>query len=319
MAEVESVTLEIEPEKWHSLFAYLEHLNDTKFKGCELSGHGEIVMVKPGVFRLTKLYFTEQFAEPAHTELGPGFGKLWVNMPAKNRKRMRFWWHSHTTFSVYWSQTDEKNIERWAKEMGYLFSLVINEENEYKIRFDMVTPITISEVDVNIKVNYELSRKTKNKIIKDLHTKLKKKPVKVVKYTKVKKGISRRMVPVTDDTYWDKQERLYVQSEEAKVSPCRDCEFLKQNKCIYPDCNYDDIVTERLQKKAIDDKDFDRNQLVVNFYGKEARGEKVAGGATKDDGKGNTKVERTVKRIKNRTQRRNKKAKRTKSTKEQAN
>jgi proteasome lid subunit RPN8/RPN11 len=64
-------------------------------------------------------------------------------------------WHSHGNGSVFWSSTDEENIETLGKFMKYLISIVVNNKRDYKARIDYFYPIHVHadiKLDVHIPI-----------------------------------------------------------------------------------------------------------------------------------------------------------------------
>ena len=61
------------------------------------------------------------------------------------------WWHSHGTGSTFWSGTDEKAIEEYGGGK-WSVSLVVNAEEEYKLRVDWFKPKHASLEDTELEI-----------------------------------------------------------------------------------------------------------------------------------------------------------------------
>jgi len=67
----------------------------------------------------------------------------------QNSSKFNFAIHSHGNLNVFWSSTDEENIGNWdaGKEV---VSMVINNDMDYKIRYDSLSPYRITHEDIEL-------------------------------------------------------------------------------------------------------------------------------------------------------------------------
>lgn len=73
--------------------------------------------------------------------------------------RLSFWWHSHATMSVFFSGTDESQIERFSGD-GLFWSVVTNRKGDITVRCDVRNPINITFEDCDFEVNWRRTDQT---------------------------------------------------------------------------------------------------------------------------------------------------------------
>lgn len=106
-------------------------------------------------------------------------------------EELRGSWHSHVNMGVFYSNDDDKVIERYLATMPYCWSIVVNKRAEFKGRFDIVDPIHIKEMDVKLYVEHDPSFEADVQKQLDEHVKIVQRvnnPYNVGKATAVKTG-----------------------------------------------------------------------------------------------------------------------------------
>jgi hypothetical protein len=122
-------------ETWTRLWSYVN--------ACpmEVGGLGTVDMVG-GNAVISEVFLLKQHVGVAHTNLDPKavreFVMDWVKA-GKNPERLKFWWHSHATFPVGWSSTDEATIRRMT-ERTPLVSFVGNHKGDQRVRITTAAP-----------------------------------------------------------------------------------------------------------------------------------------------------------------------------------
>jgi proteasome lid subunit RPN8/RPN11 len=119
----------------------------------ETSGLGRVVKIGDEKLLITDIYFFDQTNSSGSTVLSSksvaDFVTDWV-IEGKNPEELKLWWHSHADINVYWSSTDESNIERLGN--GWLISIVGNHKGHFLARIDFFDGSQKKTSKVNIKV-----------------------------------------------------------------------------------------------------------------------------------------------------------------------
>lgn len=66
--------------------------------------------------------------------------------------KLRFRWHSHGENNVFFSATDNADIEKW--ESDWVFNLVVNAKGEHCARFDQMRPTRVRYHPVELRIDY---------------------------------------------------------------------------------------------------------------------------------------------------------------------
>lgn len=138
----EAVTLLITPKIWSKIFAYAQLAEG------EISGFGSLNKrnVIDSLFPLL-----EQECGYADTEMTEDAIQGFIE--SGNSQRARVWWHSHVDMGVFWSPTDENNIETLGRFYDYIISIVVNKRREIKTRLDIFRPVRIKFLDANLRLS----------------------------------------------------------------------------------------------------------------------------------------------------------------------
>jgi hypothetical protein len=71
----------------------------------------------------------------------------------EDTSRIKLWWHSHGDLGVFWSTTDEANIQRLANS-SYMISIVGNKDRKSLTRIDLYQPFHVTLNDVRTESYY---------------------------------------------------------------------------------------------------------------------------------------------------------------------
>jgi proteasome lid subunit RPN8/RPN11 len=121
----------------------------------EIGGIAYVELIDKGHFHISEFVMLEQEASMASVDIeGDAFIKEITKAAEKEEEHLlRCSWHSHPTFSVYFSGTDEDGIKSY-KQTGtpWLLSLVYNQDGEIATRVDIFDHeisghITISDIE----------------------------------------------------------------------------------------------------------------------------------------------------------------------------
>ncbi len=140
-----------EHKAWHKLQKY------TEFAKGEISGIG-IVEALPNFFYVPEVFLFKQVSTATHTSIDrEDYMKFTSNMMKAGEpiEKLKLWWHTHGDMSVFWSPTDEANIQDfdWEKpEDNWVLSIVLNKSGNYKTRLDIFSPLRLTIHDLNVVV-----------------------------------------------------------------------------------------------------------------------------------------------------------------------
>jgi len=117
----------------------------------EISGLGTVEANENGDLEVTELYLLDQVVSSGDTELPcESVAKFMAEAPDKgiDLSKVRLWWHSHATMSVYWSPTDEAAINSFDASPWFV-SIVGNHAGDYLARIDLfpteLTPVRLGQ------------------------------------------------------------------------------------------------------------------------------------------------------------------------------
>lgn len=112
----------------------------------ECSGMGLVKLIN-GEFHVYKVFLPQQVGSSGGTDItleGRGGLQYYLHKKGLPPEDLRFWWHTHPTFNVFWSGTDDNEAQRVAAgNEEWSLSLVINQKGEYKCRADFMKPVRI--------------------------------------------------------------------------------------------------------------------------------------------------------------------------------
>lgn len=99
----------------------------------EVSGMGK-VKFKDGAYYVSEVYLLEQENSSADTEIDPAALAKCQYETRDEEGHLNFWWHSHHTMGVFWSNTDYEAIEQIGKR-GMVVATVFNKKRECRSAF----------------------------------------------------------------------------------------------------------------------------------------------------------------------------------------
>lgn len=143
--------VEIPIEEFLKMMFYIRNFD------LEISGFGSVyerMYEKRRWLEVKKIYLLEQECTSAETEIDEQIVSKFIQTHERIAHRMRLWWHSHAKMSVFWSGTDEKNIQTLHNN-DYLLSIVGNHAKDVLGRLDVFHPGHIRLNGLKIFVNCE--------------------------------------------------------------------------------------------------------------------------------------------------------------------
>jgi len=106
------------------------------------------------ILRVTEVFLLEQQCDCAGTEIDQAAVSQ-LMLEGVDPGKLRCWIHSHADMEVFWSKTDDENIQGLANG-EWLLSLVVNKNHESMMRIDQFHPTQIYLEDVIWEVHYPL-------------------------------------------------------------------------------------------------------------------------------------------------------------------
>lgn len=176
----EKFSVEIAPSVWDDIYGWC------KAAKSEVSGLG-IVERDGGEFVVTDAFLLDQVCGSGSTEIDTdAIAKLQFDLHKKKipQSALRFWWHTHYNFNVFWSGTDVATMKILAgSSADWMLSMVINQKDDYKCRLDMLKPfhhcideimVILDKEEQKVPARYlnEVSKKvrTNTPIVRTIHS-----------------------------------------------------------------------------------------------------------------------------------------------------
>ena len=99
------------------------------------------------------VFILKQECSGSSTELDQGeIARLMCELEKEGKAdQLKLWWHSHADLQVFWSQTDDQNIER-LKTGDFLLSLVVNKAWDICARLDWFSPVEVTLDDLPVHI-----------------------------------------------------------------------------------------------------------------------------------------------------------------------
>jgi len=123
----------------------------------EITGLGTIKLTKNdhGDFlTVDQIFVPRQSVDPIYCESDKGaINEIIFGFTEDNPARagdLRFRWHSHAGGSVFWSATDEKDINAWTGP--WCVNLVMNVLDDYLARFDLFSGIRVPNLALDVRL-----------------------------------------------------------------------------------------------------------------------------------------------------------------------
>lgn len=123
----------------------------------EISGLGRVKM-NGSVLTVEEIFLFKQVCSSASTVLSDDDVANFL-IEAVDRgidpSELKLWWHSHAKMNVFWSKTDDDNIETFAN--GWMLSIVGNKAGNYLCRVDLYEPLrlTLDKLPLQIILPYD--------------------------------------------------------------------------------------------------------------------------------------------------------------------
>lgn len=127
----------------------------------EVSGLGAVEEIRNdrGIitgFIIDEIYLLKQQSGSADTILDDeAVGQFLFEMAKSggDTSKIKLWWHSHGDLGVFWSTTDEANIQRLANS-SYMISIVGNKDRKSLTRIDLYQPFHVTLQDICTELYY---------------------------------------------------------------------------------------------------------------------------------------------------------------------
>ena len=99
------------------------------------------------------VFILKQECSGSSTELDQGeIARLMCELERQGKSdQLKLWWHSHADLGVFWSQTDDQNIER-LRTGDFLLSLVVNKAWDVCARLDWFSPVEVTLDDLPVHI-----------------------------------------------------------------------------------------------------------------------------------------------------------------------
>lgn len=140
----------------------------------EITGIGTIKLYH-GHFLVDQIFVPQQKVCPGYCESDHGaINEIIFNVVEDNPARageLRFRWHSHAKSSVFWSTTDEKDIDTW--QGPWAVNLVMNVHDDYLARLDLYDPLRVRNVPLELKIIIPIPDDTMMQCQQEITTKVK--------------------------------------------------------------------------------------------------------------------------------------------------
>lgn len=104
--------------------------------GLEVSGLGYVERTDDMTFNIYGTKCFKQQNTHVNTTIDPTAFAGEVMRDPVNASSLRLWWHSHSTFDVFWSAQDQAAIRNLGMFYDYLVSIVVNHAGASRIRID---------------------------------------------------------------------------------------------------------------------------------------------------------------------------------------
>lgn len=155
--------------------AFLKLKYFTQGADSEISGLGTSEIISPTLILITDIFIFPQVSSLAGTVLDEeALAKFLYKKTKKNEdvSKINVWFHTHSSFSVFWSLTDEHTIETTTSN-NYMISIVANNKLEILGRLDVYKPLrlsipmtveTVSTIQNNLKLKELCLREIKQKV-----------------------------------------------------------------------------------------------------------------------------------------------------------
>jgi len=118
--------------------AYRKLMLFPKLVESEIGGLCRVVQDGIG-FHVSDTVLLRQQVSGVHVDLDMDALSEFVGM-VDDPSEYRSWWHSHYSFGVGWSGTDENTIDRLGISMPYLLSICVNQAGDMVARLDIFKP-----------------------------------------------------------------------------------------------------------------------------------------------------------------------------------
>jgi len=119
----------------------------------EVTGIGTIKLVG-GDLLVDQIFVPQQLVSPGYCESTKGaINEIIFNVVEDNPARageLRFRWHSHAAGSVFWSATDEKDIDAW--QGPWAVNLVMNIHDDCLARLDLYQDLRVRNISLDVRI-----------------------------------------------------------------------------------------------------------------------------------------------------------------------
>lgn len=146
----------------------------------EVTGIGTISLID-GNLIVDQIFIPQQVANPGYCESDKGaLNEIIFNVVKDNPARagkLRFRWHSHAGGSVFWSATDEKDIDDW--QGPWVANLVMNIHDDYIARLDVYEGIRLRNIPLDVKIMSPIPNEVMLRCEQEIKAKVKHSPFRL--------------------------------------------------------------------------------------------------------------------------------------------
>lgn len=230
--EHSSLEVEINEKAWKKIMGWCR-ATDLEVSGFFLYEQDE------SVFNILDAYIVPQISTGSSTEIdGTASSKLLMRLikdETLKNGRMLGHFHTHSTFGVFWSGTDQILRQTLKKGSDFYLSMVVNQKGEYKVALDVNVPFEFSIDDLPMSVVENSTSKDRYK--KDVEENVKQ-PVVIVHEHK----------PTTQLRWWEQEkldERLRAPMSAQEADDMSLDLFAQENGIESPYVNMAGVVMTR--------------------------------------------------------------------------
>lgn len=146
------MVLRIPLEIWQQMLGYA-----TAALPKEVIGVGTITQVSDHELVVREIFLPQQHTNVAYSEVDDGeLNKIMTDLieagSEEEVENLRFRWHSHGYSGVFWSQTDNADIEKW--QASWAVNLVINAKADALARLDLFEPFRVANLPLEVVIDY---------------------------------------------------------------------------------------------------------------------------------------------------------------------
>lgn len=166
----------------------------------EITGLGTIMPVGDNLV-VDQIFIPQQHVSPGYCESSEAaINEIVFNVVEDNPARageLRFRWHSHANGSVFWSATDETDINAW--KGPWVVNLVMNTRDDCLARLDLFRELRVSNISLEVKIDSPIPTEIIDVCQQEIVTKVKQIPIAAQRLKDLKPGHIATYATMTQD------------------------------------------------------------------------------------------------------------------------